>query len=156
MNVELAIRLECHGLTSALRSLPSLAGRLLSVRPTDALRLLSAPPRPSRGGLEGDEWHALASRMDTELDHVGTARLLASHTPHESCVRTPPVEARPIATLPLLPLQSVVLRDVPLARPVERVVEAVWTRALQTVDRLIPAFASPSAGLGLRAKSKTD
>ncbi|SPO19787.1 related to p53-related protein kinase [Ustilago trichophora] len=156
VNVELSLRFECHGITDAIRSLPSLAGAVLSLRPTDAVRLLPTPSRPRQGGIEGEQWHVLASRMDTELDHIGAARLLASHTPHESCVRTPPVEGRPIFTLPLIPLQSMVLDKVPLARPMERVVGAVLTKALQTVDRFVPAFASPSERLGLRGKSKTD
>lgn len=154
VNLELSLRFECHGVTSAIRSLPGLAGSVLRVRPTDALRLLYGPSQ-RQGGIEGGEWQTLASRMDTELDHIGSAKLLVSHTPHESCVRKPPTEARPILSLSLVPLHSAVLTNVPLARPLERVANAALTTALRSVDRILPAF--PSERLGLRGKkSKTD
>lgn len=162
VNFELAIQFELHGILPAVRSLPGIAGALLKLRPTDALHLASTiyhgkstSPR-RRGGIDGDEWHRLASRMDTELDHIGAAKLLDSHTPHESCVRTPPTEGRPLLSISVISLQSsAVLSKVPLARPLERLVNAGLTTALRTVDRFLPE--GPSARLGLRArKSKTD
>lgn len=156
MNIELSIHFECHGVLTTIRALPGLAGAVLRLRPTDALRLLSGSSRRAtrKGGIEGNQWQTLASRMDTELDHIGSASLLGSHTQHESCVRTPPVEGKPVWSLSLVELQSVVLERVPLAKPLERVANAVLTRALTTVDRYRPlAF---SSRVGLRGKDKTD
>ncbi|KAJ9477022.1 EKC/KEOPS complex subunit BUD32 [Pseudozyma hubeiensis] len=157
INVELAIHFECHGVTAAIRSLPSLAGALLQLRPTHALRLLKS----SSGTTEptGQDWLALASRMDTELDHIGAASLLGSHTPHESCARTPPRQARPWMSWNLVPLQSTsVLTKVPLAASLEKVAGRMLTKALQTVDAVVPDAASPSRVMGWRrgGKSKTE
>lgn len=156
VNFELAIHVECHGLTAAIRALPGLAGLLLRVRPTDAFRLVSSlyGSGSGRRQVQGSEWQSLASRMDTELDHIGSARLLASHTPHESCERTPPVEGRPLLSLSLVPLASVALEKLPLARPIERMVGAALTKGLETADRFLPL--TFSGRLGLRGKSKTD
>lgn len=162
INFELAVHVELHGVVSAIRSLPGFAGTLLSLRPRDARRLLPRMPvsnsARSRIG-SGDEWQTLASRMDTELDHIGSARLLASHTPHESCVRTPPTEARPLLSFTLVPLQSTsVLSSLPFANKVERVVGWGLTTALNLVDRVVPAaFAGSVERLGVRkVKGKTD
>ncbi|KAI3479859.1 hypothetical protein L1887_58106 [Cichorium endivia] len=111
--------------------------------------------RRGRAGWTVGEWHALASRMDSELDHIGSATLLNSHLPHESCVRTPPTQARPLISLVLAPFQAKTL-SVPLARPLERVLDRALTAALCTVDRFLPATSSPSQPYALRAKRKTD
>ncbi|SJX60179.1 related to p53-related protein kinase [Sporisorium reilianum f. sp. reilianum] len=153
VNVELSMQFEWHGVTSAIRSLPALAGVVLRTRPTHVLQLLRGHSIAQR--REGDPWHALASRMDAELEHIGSAKLLRSHTPHESCARTPPTEARPILALPLVALQSVVV-SVPLARPLEKVIGWGLTRSLEVVDRVVPQFASPSRVLGWGGKGKTD
>ncbi|GAK62530.1 bud32 protein kinase [Moesziomyces antarcticus] len=156
VNWELAIHVECHGLVAAVWALPSLAASFLRLRPTDALRLLPAVRGSTRtSGVDGGEWHALASRMDTELDHIGSATLLDSHSPHESCARTPPTQSRPLMSLVLAPFQVKTL-SVPLARPLERVLDRALTAALCTVDRLLPATASLSQPYALRAKRKTD
>lgn len=147
VNVQLSLQLEWHG----LRSLPGLVGSVLALRPSHALALLPHPTRTARrSGAGSGEWHALATRMDTELDHIGSARLLASHTPHESCARTPPTD-RPVISLPLVGLRGVVVRNVPLARSAERLVEWGLVRALEVVEWVVPA----SRGVGSR-KSKID
>ena len=163
INIELAIHLELHGVFSTLRSLPGFAETVLRLRPTDTMRLLPRMPvanrRRERASSEGDEWLSLASRMDTELDHIGSARLLASHTPHESCVRTSPTEGRPWLSLTLVPFQSrAVLSKVPFANRFERVAGWGLTTALSVVDRVAPAaFAGPAERLVLRrVKGKTD
>ncbi|EST09773.1 Protein kinase domain protein [Kalmanozyma brasiliensis GHG001] len=140
-NVQLSVQLECHG----LRSLPGLIGSVRSLRPRHALALLPRRSNSTRRAGEG-EWHALATRMDDELDHIGSARLLASHTPHESCARTPPNDG-PWINLPLVGLRSVVVRNVPLARTAEKLVEGALTRALEVVEWVVPAS---------HGKSKTD
>ncbi|CDW97416.1 hypothetical protein [Sporisorium scitamineum] len=155
LNIELSIQVEWHGVTSAIRSLPALAGFVLRTRPTHVLALLRRGHSANQRPAEGDRWHALASRMDTELEHIGSAKLLRSHTPHESYVRTAPTGARPILSLPLVGLRTAVI-SVPLARPVEKVFGWGLTRSLEVVDRLVPQFASPSRVLGLRGKGKTD
>ena len=106
--------------------------------------------------MEQNEWHSLASRMDTELDHIGSARLLASHTLHESCVRMAPVQGKPVWTVPLVPFQSRGLTGVPFVRPMEWVVDTALTKALKLADRVVPASVETEARLGLRGKDKTD
>ncbi|TKY90173.1 hypothetical protein EX895_000171 [Sporisorium graminicola] len=152
VNIELSIQVEWHGVSAAVRSLPALARVVLRTRPTDVFALFRSQPRRA----QGDQWHALASRMDAELEHIGSAKLLRSHTPHESCSRTsPPTEARPILAWPLVALQTAVV-SVPLAGPLDKVLGWGLTRSLQAVDRVVPPFASPSRVLGWRGKAKTD
>ena len=118
VNVELSIRLECHGVSAALRSLPGLAGAVLRLRRSGSLGSLSSAPRERDQNAQ--DWHALASRMDTELDHIGAARLLRSHTPHESCLRTSPTQARPIWSVTLVPLRSTaIFTGVPLIASID-------------------------------------
>ncbi|SNX81453.1 related to p53-related protein kinase [Melanopsichium pennsylvanicum] len=143
------------------RKLEEVATTLLSFRPTHALELLPLPfssqsRSVDKGGIDGDDWQSLASRMDTELDHIGSAKLLASHTPHKSCVRTAPVEGKPIWTLSLVPLRTVLFDKVPFAILGERIVNDALTGALEAMDRWLVPFRSVPAPLGMKGKSKTE
>lgn len=160
VNFELSLQLEARGVLTALKATPALLGAVLGVRPQHVLQLLPTVRKSqAQKELQSTQWHQLASRMDKELDHIGSTRLLASHTPHESCVRQDPASCQSWLSLSIVPLRSVSLPKFPLLAFAERVAVAGLEKTWDVCSRVAPALPSgQTARLGLRKhhKHKTD
>ncbi|PWZ02892.1 hypothetical protein BCV70DRAFT_197149 [Testicularia cyperi] len=185
INFELALTAEARGIMAAVRSTPRLFGAVLRLRPAHLVRILPSPSMsrssilPSRRAQRPDksrilptesQWHQLSSKMDHELEAVGSTQLLQHQHQHQLHGETKTSFHRREAqhggqpdsqlgsrhhnswlllNLSMVPFQSTdVLTRVPFAKLVESVtvaaVETIASLASRVVGSRYPRTTSPS------------
>lgn len=157
VNVELSLQLEARGILKAIRTKPALFGVLLSRGSQSILQHLPSVRQSQRdlNRPQDSQWHQLASRMDKELDHIGSTRLLRSHTPHESCDRQEPASRQSRLSFSIVPLQSVSLPKLRVLAFAERVLVAGLEKTWDICTQVAPTMPSTQLARLKFRKSKT-